>query len=79
MNRINELSDDEIDKLLLLLFNDAEADVSSMPESIRKLSDANLLRMRSRNHPDKWPHVDKAAYQAAVQELDRRRKAKSES
>lgn len=77
---LDALSDDEIDALLLLLF-DGAAQISrsvsgqSAHRSILDFSHEELLRIRSRNHPDKWPNVNPAAYQAAVEELDRRRRA----
>lgn len=47
-------------------------------EPVRPLKDkseAELRQIRSRNHPDKnHPGADPATYQAAVEELDRRRK-----
>ena len=76
MPNINELSDDEIDALLLHLFNGtvaARQPSSNHPQRIEDLTHDELLRIRSRNHPDKWPNVNTAAYQAAVEELDRRR------
>lgn len=81
MRPLQELTDDEIDSLLLLLFNsDSQpsglSKRQSSPQSIRDFSHEDLLRIRSRNHPDKWPNVNLEAYQAAVNELDRRRKAK---
>lgn len=83
MTRLEQLSDDEIDALLLHLFN-AGAGSSSQkavpnhkPQRIEDLSHEELLRIRSRNHPDKWPNVNHAAYQAAIEELDRRRRAKT--
>lgn len=72
MKPFTELSDDEIDRLLLLLFNGATVKMAQKNE-IAKVSDTELRRIRSKNHPDKWPHVDLSAYQAAVEELDRRR------
>lgn len=91
MSSLHQLSDDDIDALLLLLFTgqnlnqsqrqhqsrqQAAASVPSQPSAtnIRDLSNEDLLRIRSRNHPDKWPHVNQVAYQAAVEELDRRRR-----
>lgn len=72
---MNELSDDEIDSLLLLLFNGGtEAVIPDQAKRIEDLSQDELLRIRSRNHPDKWPNVNQTAYQAAVEELDRRRR-----
>ena len=82
MRRLEQLSDDEIDALLLHLFNGGaeparKAVPASNPQRIEDLSHEALLRIRSRNHPDKWPNVNHAAYQAAVEELDRRRLKKS--
>jgi hypothetical protein len=82
MKRLENLSDDEIDALLLHLFHgNAEPVVArSAPPGPRRIEDFThdeLLRIRSRNHPDKWPNVNQAAYQAAVEELDRRRQAKA--
>ena len=71
IQNLEALSDDEIDALLLLLFNGA----TQMHRNISDFSHEELLRIRSRNHPDKWPNVNPAAYQAAVEELDRRRRA----
>lgn len=79
MNPLEDLSDDDIDALLLHLFND---DLGPDPEKIYKnkalpleaLSHEELLRLRSKNHPDKWPNVNQGAYQAAIEELDRRRR-----
>lgn len=77
---LENLSDDEIDALLLMLFTGTNANAKSVtgsssgPRSIREFSHEELLRIRSRNHPDKWPNVNAEAYQAAVEELDRRRK-----
>ena len=81
MKPLHDLSDDEIDNLLLHLFGAEAAPVrhapaSAQPLRIEDLSHDELLRIRSRNHPDKWPNVNQAAYQAAVEELDRRRTKK---
>lgn len=82
MRPLQDLTDDEIDALLLQLFT-GSADTAGpklhqrQPRSIADLSDDELLRLRSRNHPDKWPNVNQAAYQAAVEELDRRRRQKN--
>lgn len=78
---LENLSDDEIDALLLLLFNGNESQrvkpkAIQPPKTIREFSDDDLLRIRSKNHPDKWPNVNQEAYQAAVEELDRRRMLK---
>lgn len=78
MKPVQDLSDNEIDELLLLLFNGSNPAskkpfAHSSPKSIRDFSHEELLRIRSRNHPDKWPNVNTEAYQAAVEELDRRR------
>lgn len=74
MKKLNELSDDEIDALLLGLFDGFQPHKSSraMP-SIQSLSVEDLRRMRSRNHPDKWPNADLETYRAVVKELDQRR------
>ena len=82
MSRLEQLSDDQIDTLLLHLFNGGSGPTRKTvpdprPQRIEDLSHEELLRIRSRNHPDKWPHVNQAAYQAAVEELDRRRQAKT--
>ena len=82
MKPLENLSDDEIDALLLRLFNGDAAPMraTTPPERPRRIEDFThdeLLRIRSRNHPDKWPNVNQAAYQAAVEELDRRRQAKA--
>lgn len=74
---MNELSDDDIDALLLLLFNGSRPNLSCSSKSIRDLSHDELLRIRSKNHPDKWPNVNQAVYQSAVEELDRRRRTKN--
>lgn len=75
MKSIKELSDAEIDALLFLLFNgEAQPVPNSAAKRITELSQDDLLRIRSRNHPDKWPNVNLEAYQAAIEELDRRRK-----
>lgn len=79
MKSLNNLSDDEIDALLLRLFNAGSAPIieNAQPKRPRRIEDfthEELLRIRSRNHPDKWPNVNQAAYQAAVEELDRRRR-----
>lgn len=74
MKPLHEFSDDEIDALLLQLFNGEQPRPSATKRpSIDELSQDELLRIRSRNHPDKWPNVNLEAYQAAVEELDRRR------
>lgn len=76
MKPLQELSDDEIDTLLINLFNGAITSgrrPTAQRQRIEDLSQEELLRIRSRNHPDKWPNVNQAAYQAAVEELDRRR------
>ena len=95
MTLLQNLSDDDIDALLLLLFSGQGQNLHQGPSqhqhqhrqqesavsptrqqatSLQDLSHDALLRIRSRNHPDKWPNVNQAAYQAAVEELDRRRK-----
>jgi hypothetical protein len=78
MKPLNNLTDDEIDALLLHLFNGTPQSNPPIEKpkqrlQISELSDQDLLRIRSRNHPDKWPNVNIDAYQAAVEELDRRR------
>lgn len=75
MRQINELTDDEIDALLLGLFNSTapKAPLKSKSQALGELSIEDLRRIRSRNHPDKWPQVDLDAYRAAVEEIDRRR------
>lgn len=75
MKSLSELSDDEIDDLLLQLFN-GQACHQGHARSVRDFSQEDLLRIRSKNHPDKWPNVNLEAYQAAVEELDRRRLAR---
>lgn len=83
MQPLENLTDDEIDSLLLHLFNGGSATTGApvsapdRPQRIEDLSHQELLRIRSRNHPDKWPNVNQAAYQAAVEELDRRRQLKT--
>ena len=78
MHSLENLSDDEIDDLLLLLFNGAaRPTIAPQPKSIHEFSDADLLRARSKNHPDKWPNANVALYQAVVEEIDRRRSASS--
>lgn len=81
MSSIDHLSDEEIDTLLLLLFNKSGAplkqSVAQRQQRIEDFSDQELMRIRSKNHPDKWPNVNQAAYQAAIEELDRRRHNKS--
>lgn len=82
MSSLKNLSDDEIDALLISLFKEDTLQVPPSidivrAKSIESLSNAELLRIRSRNHPDKWPNVNQDAYQEAVNELDRRRYAKS--
>lgn len=77
---LQELTDEEIDALVLLLFNSGkQAPIKPSPRpatsSFREFSHDELLRIRSRNHPDKWPNVNPEAYQAAVEELDRRRRS----
>lgn len=74
MKPLQDLSDDEIDSLLLALFgqNPTKAQFAK-PERIEDKSDADLRRIRSRNHPDKWPNVDLEAYKAATEEIGRRR------
>lgn len=74
MKPLHEFSDDEIDTLLLKLFNRGQHVITTKKTpSIDQLSEDELLRIRSRNHPDKWPNVNLEVYQAAVEELDRRR------
>lgn len=79
MKPLQDLSDDEIDTLLLHLFSGGAPPAQPAtalrqpPKRIEDLTHDELLRIRSRNHPDKWPNVNQAAYQAAVEELDRRR------
>lgn len=76
MTLLQNLSDEDIDALLLRLFNGdrtPKTTYTSSPRRIEDFSHEELLRIRSRNHPDKWPHVNQKAYQAAVEELDRRR------
>lgn len=81
MKSVADLSDAEIDGLLLGLFNaSVPSPRRSLPNSrtsrVQELSDEDLLRIRSKNHPDKWPNTNQSAYQAAVEELDRRRRLK---
>lgn len=78
MKKLSHLTDEEIDQLLLLLFNGINLHTNNttennLPKNISEFSDDELLRIRSRNHPDKWPNVNQEAYQAAVEEIDRRR------
>jgi hypothetical protein len=81
MTSIDQLSDEEIDALLLHLFNHSgvplKHNVAQRQQRIEDFSDQELMRIRSKNHPDKWPNVNQAAYQAAIEELDRRRQKKS--
>lgn len=81
MKPLQDLSDDEIDTLLLDLFNGGApvhpTTVQRPTLRIEDLTHDELLRIRSRNHPDKWPNVNQAAYQAAIEELDRRRRTKN--
>lgn len=82
MSTLDDLSDDDIDSLLLLLFNGGKGaarpkayyETPATTKSIHEFTHEDLLRIRSRNHPDKWPNVNLEAYQAAVEELDRRRR-----
>lgn len=77
MKRLNEFSDEEIDALLFLLFNGKQLlspkKNGAQLRSVENVSNEELLRIRSKNHPDKWPNVNQEAYQAAVEELDKRR------
>lgn len=79
MKPLSDLSDDEIDGLLLLLFGGSTTHLAKpiVEEKIENKSDADLKRIRSRNHPDKWPNVDLEAYRAATEEIDRRRQSGS--
>lgn len=80
MKPLQNLSDDEIDELILLLFNSTAKPLRlNKPKSIRELSDADLMRIRSHHHPDKSPKSDLKIYQEAVEELDRRRGNKKSS
>lgn len=73
---IQNLSDHEIDELMFRLFNGRSLSVKQQrPKTLRDLSDSDLLRIRSRNHPDKSPNPNLALYQAVVEEMDRRRKS----
>ena len=72
MKPVSALSDDEIDSLILMLFNGTTVSVAQKAQ-MTSLSDDELRRLRSKNHPDKWPNVDLSEYQAAVEEIDRRR------
>ena len=77
MKSLKDLTDDEIDALLLLLFGEAKetehlgVDTQALTEGA---SDADLRRIRSKNHPDKWPNVDLQAYRDATAEINRRRR-----
>lgn len=74
MKMLNELSDDEIDALLLQLFNGSrQPDVHVKADALESLSIKELRRMRSKNHPDKWPNADLETYRAVMKELDHRR------
>lgn len=75
MKKLNELSDDEIDALLLGLFNDGsrQTNVHFKAQTIESLSIEDLRRLRSKNHPDKWPDANLETYRAVVKELDHRR------
>lgn len=78
MMKLSNLSDEEIDALLLHLFNEGIKPPLREPnphqkKSVHELTDADLRRIRSRNHPDKFPNVNLETYRAAVAELDRRR------
>jgi hypothetical protein len=74
MKPLKDLTDDEIDSLLLSLFGQSPpSGMPVVPERIEDKSDADLRRIRSRNHPDKWPNVDLEAFKAATEEIDRRR------
>lgn len=75
MKPISALSDSEIDSLILMLFNGVNVTLEQKIQ-MAELGDDELKRIRSKNHPDKWPHVDLSEYQAAVQEIDRRRHAR---
>lgn len=75
MKKLNELSDDEIDALLLGLFNGGPRQTNAhvKAQALESLSIEDLRRMRSKNHPDKWPNADLETYRAVVKELDHRR------
>lgn len=77
MKELDQLSDDEINALLLGLFNGFQQKKAPKTESsIQSLSIEDLRRMRSQNHPDKWPNADLETYRAVVKELDQRRSRK---
>lgn len=76
MKPLKDLTDDEIDSLLLVLFGEpVQVSKPIVEERMQDKSDADLRRIRSRNHPDKWPHVDLERYRAATEEIDRRRQS----
>lgn len=82
MKPLKDLSDDEIDALLLLLFGEAKVTEHlgvDTRASTEGTSDADLRRIRSRNHPDKWPNVDLQAYRDATAEISRRRRERKQS
>lgn len=84
MKPVADLSDAEIDALLLRLFAGSASPSLSACASpntgrIEELSSEDLLRIRSKNHPDKWPNTNQSAYQAAVEELDRRRRLRKQT
>lgn len=82
MVSLQNLSDDDIDNLLLLLFTGPDRIklpinsyyIQSAEIAIKDLSEDDLLRIRSKNHPDKWPNANLEIYQAVVEEIDRRRR-----
>lgn len=73
------MTDDDIDALIRSLFDGLpmqkpiKPPQEATPKRLEEISDQDLLRIRSRNHPDKWPNANLDAYQAAVKEMDRRR------
>lgn len=75
MKPTSELTDDEIDGLLLFLF---EGTTNIYPpeerKNVRHMTIRELRQIRSKNHPDKTKTPDLVIYRAATEELARRKK-----
>lgn len=72
---ISDLSDDEIDSLLLSLLEGVTKTTNSPVEiDVRKMTGSDLRRLRSINHPDKSTNPNLKRYREAIQEIERRRK-----
>ena len=74
MKSLSDLSDREIDALLMKLFGIESDDHHALKKNnLSQKSENDLKKMRSRNHPDKSPQANIELYREVTYELLKRR------